>query len=190
MLLCHICLQSICFRSSLAAQRQRPGGRGYLSELPTLVTVQWLRLGSAEEARAADGVVECRGYWLTVKSREGWGGEIVQDSWSTTGVGSSAEMRRAHKGLRHTGTHIHSFPSPDTVSSQSFSHPSVLFFHIYKALHGLGPSHIAITSIHIRLQEHCDNQLLVYWMFLAEAKRKSGMQILTIMGQGYGTHCL
>lgn len=44
------------------AQRQRPGGRGYLSELPTLVTVQWLRLGSAEEARAADGVVECRGY--------------------------------------------------------------------------------------------------------------------------------
>lgn len=45
----------------MLAQRQRPGGRGYLSELPTLVTVQWLHLGSAEEEGAADGVVNVEG---------------------------------------------------------------------------------------------------------------------------------
>lgn len=59
MLLCHICLQSICSCSGPVAQRQRPGGRGHVSELPTLVTVQWVRLGaaagSAEEERAVGG---------------------------------------------------------------------------------------------------------------------------------------
>lgn len=59
--LCHISLQSICYRCRLVAEKRRPGGRVYLTELPTLVTVQWLRLGSAEEERAADGVVRVEG---------------------------------------------------------------------------------------------------------------------------------
>lgn len=60
-LLCHISLQSICYRCRLVAEKRRPGGRVYLTELPTLVTVQWLRLGSAEEERATDGVVRVEG---------------------------------------------------------------------------------------------------------------------------------
>lgn len=76
MLMCHVCLQSICWRGSPAAQRQGPGGSGHVSELPTLVPVPWLRLGgaggSAEEERAGDGGGgECREYRLTAESREG-----------------------------------------------------------------------------------------------------------------------
>ncbi len=59
MLLCHLCLQSICCRSSSVAQRQGPAGRGHVSELRILVTVQWVRLGGAgggaEEERAGEG---------------------------------------------------------------------------------------------------------------------------------------
>lgn len=46
--------------------------RGYLSQLPTLITVQWLRLGSAEEEdRAHDGAVSVEGTDSWQKEKEG-----------------------------------------------------------------------------------------------------------------------
>lgn len=69
---CHICLQSICFHRGPDAPRQRPGARGRVSELPTLETVQWVRLGSAggsaDEERGREGGV---GGGSTVMSNSG-----------------------------------------------------------------------------------------------------------------------
>lgn len=54
---------------------------------------------------------ECRGYWRTAESREGWGGEIVHDSLSTIGVRSWRALLRASSTNTHTCIHLFSSQS-------------------------------------------------------------------------------